>query len=46
MDDFAKFQPNQTADDKIVAYSFVFVSCCFRVHLIMLLHYPLNSDFF
>ena len=50
MDNFAKFQPHQTADDKFaitfMAYSFVFVSCRFRVNLVMRVYYPLHSDFF
>ena len=52
MDDFAKFQPHQTADDKIVIAFFwpivlhlLLYILRFRVPLIMLLHYPLNSDF-
>ena len=50
MNGFAKFQPHQIADDKIVIpfglyFEFVSMTCRFRLPLILLIYYPLNSDF-
>ena len=48
MNGFAKFQPHQIADDKIVipfGLYFEFVSYHFRLPLILLVYYLLNSVF-